>query len=175
MSSGLPTEGQVVQGKAYVTFTCLPDRGKVDEDASREPTVTLLERRYLVQGSRVTGYRTWEASLHLGSYLLTEAGKDIVKGKNILELGAGTGFLSLLCAKHLQANHVTTTDGDEGVVEALQENFELNDLAKEQVTARGLNWGDDLDTTWVKQDCETRPYDIVIGADIVRQLPSVTY
>ncbi|RYP59169.1 hypothetical protein DL770_010269 [Monosporascus sp. CRB-9-2] len=140
---------------------------KVNQDAPSEPTVTLVERRYLISGSRVTGFRTWEGSLHLASYLLTETGKELVKGKDILELGAGTGFLSILCAKHLQASHVTTTDGDEGVVEALKENIVLNGLGSDQhVVARTLNWGDDLEATWVKQDCKARPYDVVIGADI---------
>ena len=161
------SELQAGQEKAYVTFTCLPDNGKVDEDASSEPTVTLLERRYLISGSRITGFRTWEASLHLGSYLSTKAGEGLIKGKNILELGAGTGFLSLLCAKHLHASHVTVTDGDESVVAALKENVGLNDLVNEQVAARVLQWGDDLEATWVKQDCEDQPYDVVIGADIV--------
>ncbi len=168
MSSGLPSEAQEVQEKTYVTFTCIPENAKSDEAVSSDPTVTLLERRYLISGSRTTGFRTWEASLHLGSYLLTDAGKGLIKGKNILELGAGTGFLSLLCAKHLQAKHVTTTDGDEGVVEALKENIDLNDLTDgNNVIAGALSWGGDLGGSWVRQDCETCPYDVVIGADIV--------
>ncbi|RYP01654.1 hypothetical protein DL766_004135 [Monosporascus sp. MC13-8B] len=152
---------------SYVTFTCIPENGRLDQDASSEPTVTLLERRYLISGSRVTGFRTWEGSLHLASYLLTETGKELVKGKGILELGAGTGLLSILCAKHLEARHVTATDGDKGVVEALKKNIVLNGLGSNQhVVARTLNWGDDLEATWVEQDCKARPYDVVIGADI---------
>ncbi|RYO97617.1 hypothetical protein DL765_011112 [Monosporascus sp. GIB2] len=152
---------------SYVTYTCIPENGRLDQDAPSEPTVTLLERRYLISGSRVTGFRTWEGSLHLASYLLTETGKGLVKGKGILELGAGTGLLSILCAKHLQARHVTTTDGDDSVVEALKKNIVLNGLRSNQhVVARTLNWGDDLEATWVKQDCKARPYDVVIGADI---------
>ncbi|RYP23354.1 hypothetical protein DL767_008850 [Monosporascus sp. MG133] len=96
-----------------------------------------------------------------------KTGKELVKGKDILELGAGTGFLSILCAKHLQASHVTTTDGDESVVEALKENIVLNGLRSDQhVVARTLSWGVNLEATWVKQDCKARPYDVVIGADI---------
>ncbi|RYP44302.1 hypothetical protein DL768_009221 [Monosporascus sp. mg162] len=145
----------------------LSRNGRVNQDVQSEPTVTLLERRYLISGSRITGFRTWEGSLHLASYLLTETGKELVKGKEVLELGAGTGFLSILCAKHLQASHVTTTDGDEGVVGALKENIVLNGLRSDQhVVARTLRWGDDLEATWVKEDCMARPYDLVIGADI---------
>jgi protein-lysine N-methyltransferase EEF2KMT len=122
----------------------------------------------LISGSRTTGHRTWEAALHLGSYLLTEAGRDLVKGKSVLELGGGTGFLAILCAKHLGARHVTTTDGDESVVDYLKENLVLNNVDDESlVTARTLWWGDELKGTWVEQKCSSDPFDVVIGADIV--------
>ena len=151
-----------------MTFSCISDSFGTGEDSSAEPTITLLERRRLVSGSRVTGFRTWEGSLHLGSYLLTGEGGDIIRGKNVLELGAGTGFLSLLCAKHLRAKHATATDGDEDVVGALRKNAALNDLDDGQrVSARVLRWGEDLEGTWVERECEARPYDVVIGADIV--------
>ncbi|KAI1381071.1 putative methyltransferase-domain-containing protein [Hypoxylon crocopeplum] len=171
ISGGTPYKFDAAQGKAYVTFTCIPEVHHSDEshaynDAS-DPTITLLERRHLVLGSRITGFRTWEASLHLGSYLLTDIGSCLVRGKNVLELGAGTGFLTILSAKHLQATHVTTTDGDEGVVTALKENIALNDLDdQEKVRAETLTWGHDLRGTWVQEDCTRYPYDVVIGADI---------
>ena len=92
----------------------------------------------------------------------------MIKGQNVLELGAGTGFLSILCGKLLAAKHVTATDGDEGVVEALRENLYLNDLDDEKkVITSILRWGHGLKGTWAQEDCEAWPYDTVIGADIV--------
>ncbi|KAI0006438.1 S-adenosyl-L-methionine-dependent methyltransferase [Xylariaceae sp. FL0662B] len=174
MASGVPSELQAVQEKACVTFTCLPENWDPEEaDAATsasasEPGITLLERRHLISGSRTTGFRTWEAALHLGSYLLTETGSSLVRGRNVLELGAGTGFLAILCAKHLGARHVTTTDGDEGVVETLRENLSLNNLdgPQQKVRTETLLWGTDLEGTWVEEDCRASPYDVVIGADI---------
>jgi protein-lysine N-methyltransferase EEF2KMT len=132
-----------------------------------EPTITLLERRHLISGSATTGFRTWEAALHLGSYLLSNP--HLVRNKNVFELGAGTGFDSILCAKHLGAKHVTATDGDEGVIEALKENLFLNGLDNEaRVNASVLRWGWGLRATWVEEEQECWPCDIVIGADIVR-------
>jgi ribosomal protein L11 methylase PrmA len=123
----------------------------------------------LISGSNTTGFRTWEAALHLGSYLLTEEGRSLVKDKNILELGAGTGFLSLLCAKHLGAKHTTSTDGDEGVVEALKENAFLNELHDESYFQSSVfRWGRGIVGSWVEEDFASWPYDLVIGADIVR-------
>ncbi|KAI5928100.1 putative methyltransferase-domain-containing protein [Camillea tinctor] len=167
MTNGVPSELQAVQEKAFVTFACLPEKEDLYDDACTDPCITLLERRHLISGSRTTGFRTWEAALHLGSYLLTKAGSDLIRGKNILELGAGTGFLAILCAKILRAQHIATTDGDDGVVEALEENLQLNNLNdRERVFTKTLWWGNELRGTWVEEDCNTWPYDVVIGADI---------
>ncbi|RWA13080.1 hypothetical protein EKO27_g2033 [Xylaria grammica] len=173
MTHGVPSEFETMKERAYVTFTCLPGSQMSrnldgdNSDTEEEPTITLLERRNLISGSRTTGHRTWEAALHLGSYLLTESGRDLVRGKSVLELGAGTGFLAILCTKYLGARHVTTTDGDESVVDYLKENLVLNDIGDEkQVTAKALWWGDELKGTWVEQECSSDPYDVVIGADI---------
>jgi hypothetical protein len=158
-----------VQQKTYVTFTCLKGSEHDQSETDSEATITLLERRYLISGSSTTGFRTWEAALHLGSYLLSGEGRPLIKGKNILELGAGTGFLSMLCAKHLEANHVTSTDGDEQVVEALKENAFLNELHDEShMHSSVLRWGRGIVGSWVEEDFAAWPYDVVIGADIVR-------
>lgn len=167
ISTELPPEATAVQQKTYVTFSCLPPTSR-DDEPEIEPTVTLLERRHLISGSQTTGFRTWEAALHLGSYLLTPEGSSYIHGRSVLELGAGTGFLSILCAKHLGARHVTATDGDEGVVETLKENLFLNGLDDgETFLTSVLRWGRGLKGTWVEEDCETWPYDVIVGADIV--------
>ncbi|GIZ45391.1 hypothetical protein CKM354_000856100 [Cercospora kikuchii] len=167
MSADLPGEATAVQQKTYVTFTCLPPTAIIKEDYKDEPTITLLERPQLLSGSLTTGFRTWEAALHLGSYLLLPENEHLIKGKSLLELGAGTGFLAILAAKHLGAKHVTTTDGDEGVVEALKENLFLNGLDDEtKVLTSVLRWGRGLKATWVEEDCEAYPYDVIMGADI---------
>lgn len=169
MASGLPSESTAVQQKSYVTFTCLPPNRTIQEDDVEEPTLTLLERRHLISGSLTTGFRTWEAALHLGSYLLSPTGRRLIEGKSVLELGAGTGFLGMLAAKHLGAKHVTTTDGDEGVVKALLENMQLNGLHDEQtMQANVFRWGADLKEDWIEKDYDLWPYDVIVGADIVR-------
>ncbi|KAK7932049.1 hypothetical protein PG985_002761 [Apiospora marii] len=156
-----PSELEAVQQNSYVTFTC--NKEGADEP---ESTVTILERRHLVSGSKTTGFRTWEGALHLAAYLLSAAGQEVIRGKKVLELGAGTGFLSILCGKQLAARHVTTTDGDEGVVETLKDNLALNGLGGQKVQPTRLWWGDDLKGTWVDRECASEPYDVVIGADI---------
>jgi predicted nicotinamide N-methyase len=174
MSSELPSETTAVQQKSYVTFTTLPENVSREDEEKEDPTMTLLERRQLISGSLTTGYRTWEAALHLGAYFLSGSGQELIKGKSILELGAGTGFLAILCAKNLGAAHVTTTDGDEGVVEALKENLFLNGLDDERkVLTSVLRWGHGVRGSWVQDDFEEYPYDTVIGADIVSDLANL--
>ncbi|KAI0142616.1 putative methyltransferase-domain-containing protein [Hypoxylon sp. NC0597] len=180
MTREVPSEFQAAQEKAYVTFTCIAEKtldgaDNDNYDDGLEPTISLLEQRHLVSGSRTTGFRTWEGSLHLGSYLLTGAGSRLVRGKNILELGAGTGFLTILSAKHLNAKHVTTTDGDEKVIKALRENLALNEVDDQQrVRAETLMWGRNLKETWVEDDCAAHPYDVVLGADITYDKVAIT-
>ncbi|KAI1799359.1 putative methyltransferase-domain-containing protein [Daldinia bambusicola] len=176
-AKGVSSEFRTAQEETYVTFTCLTDKYNPDNSSNcdLEPTITLLERRQLVSGSQITGFRTWEGSLHLGSYLLTDAGSQILRGKNILELGAGAGFLSILLAKYLHVKHVTTTDGDEGVVESIRQNLSLNGLDTEEKVKPGtLTWGCDPWETWIKDDCVANPYDVVIGADITYDMIAIS-
>ena len=176
IASNLPSEATAAQQKEYVTFSCLPPSSAGADVDSADPTITLLERRHLISGSQTTGFRTWEAALHLGSYLLQPSHAHLTQNKSIIELGAGTGFLSILCAKHLGSKHVTATDGDEGVVEALKENLFLNGLEDSKgVQASVLRWGRGLKGTWAEEECEEFPYDLVIGADIVRCEPPKKY
>ena len=172
ISSDLPSEATAVQQKSYVTFSTLPSTSEALDVPGTEPSITILERRHLISGSRTTGFRTWEAALHLGSYLLTPEGTSLIQGKNVFELGAGTGFISILCASQLSTKHVTATDGDEAVVEALNENFFLNGLEDDSnVVASVLRWGRGLKGTWMEEECEEWPYDVLLGADIVLYKP----
>jgi threonine dehydrogenase-like Zn-dependent dehydrogenase len=91
----------------------------------------------------------------------------LVRGKSILELGAGTGYVSLLCAKHLGATHVIATDGSDDIVASLSTNFYLNGLQDSTVIeGKELKWGQALvggeDPAWNAG----RTIDLVLGADL---------
>lgn len=78
-----------------------------------------LEMTNVISVSGGTGHRTWEASLHLGSFLCTERVRRLTRNKTVLELGAGTGLLSYLCLSYLEARQVYPTDGDSHCVAKL--------------------------------------------------------
>lgn len=153
-----PSELEAAQQKTYVTYTS-------PENASHQ--VTVLESRGLLLAAGTTGMRTWEASLHMGAWLATEA-LDVVKGKNVLELGAGMGFLSIFCAKCLDSQYMLATDGDTGVVENFTENVSLNELEmKDRIDATVLQWGHPLRSPILNDADEQRTFDVVLGADVV--------
>jgi predicted nicotinamide N-methyase len=128
------------------------------------PSITTLESRSVIASAGTTGRRTWEAALHLAKYLV-ESGSGHVRGKKVLELGAGTGLVSILCARWLGARHVTATDGDDSVVEDLQKNIFLNGLDDQgTIYAKQLRWGRVIDED---EGGSSPDYDVVLGADIV--------
>ncbi|KAH7025697.1 putative methyltransferase-domain-containing protein [Microdochium trichocladiopsis] len=179
MAQPLPDEMVAVQQKSYVTYT-LSLLDNLSGPNSR-PQITMLESRNLIAAGGTTGLRTWEAALHLGQWLCRETtalntgdhGESntthsiTIKDKRILELGAGTGYLAILCAKYLGAAQVIASDGSDDVVATLPDNFYLNGLQDdERLTALDLKWGHALLGTEEAEWNGGRPVDVVLGADI---------
>lgn len=166
MFAPLPNELKAAQQKNWVTYTLL---SPTPDLTAQESTLRLLENRSVISGAGTTGLRTWEAALHLASYLLSSPKvSSLVEGRTVLELGAGTGLLSLLCAGLLGARQVIATDGDEGVVDALKENAACNELRAETKFAQ-LWWGRALKGSWLDEHISPNPCDLVLGADVVSQ------
>lgn len=161
-----PSDIEAAQKKSYVTYT-LPRRGNFEKEPS---AVTILECRALLSASGTTGFRTWDAALHLGAYLCSAGAEYILRGKKVLELGAGTGFLSILCCKYLGAQYVLATDGDAGVVESIETNMFINELdGTEKIEAKVLKWGHALFQDSLTFHDEPVLFDVVLAADVVRR------
>lgn len=144
----------------YVTYTA-------PSFSLSAPTLTLCESRSLLASGGDTGLRTWEAALLLGTYLYTE-GRELVHRKTILELGAGTGFLSILCAKHLGSFHVVATDGSPKCVNDIDANICLNGLEGDLqgISSAVLQWGH-LGEELLHSQGVNYQYDLILGADVV--------
>lgn len=159
-----PSSLQQAQQLAYITYTAPPP----DRD-SHHPTRTVItsESRGLILSSGTTGFRTWEAALHLGTYLASTSETEAqfqLQGKRVLELGAGTGFLSLFIAKHLNPEIVVATDREPALIESVHDCAQKNRL-REGVLAPGIwEWG----TSSSFGDME---FDIALGADLVLPCP----
>lgn len=151
------------QRKFYVTYylSGLPDRSP----RKQLPSITLLENRGLISAAGTTGHRTWEAALHLGQYLCQNPA--IIQGKTILDLGTGTGYLAILCARHLAASHVIASDGSDDVLDHLTESFFLNDLQDSpRVRPMDIKWGYALVGTEDEEWNGGQRVDVVLGADV---------
>ncbi|XDG03823.1 hypothetical protein ABKA04_003438 [Annulohypoxylon sp. FPYF3050] len=160
----LPSELTAAQQKSYVTYT--PSLLNISGNHRDSPAqVTLLEARNLISASGTTGLRTWEAALHLGQFLTTNP--SIIRDKAVLELGAGTGYLSILCAKFMVPTLVIASDGSDDVVANLPENFFLNGLQESQIIrAMDVKWGHALVGTEDEHWNGGIPIDVVLAADV---------
>lgn len=172
LSTPLPLEISAAQQKSRVTYhLSLLDDDNTNQDGD-ENIITLLESRNLISASGTTGLRTWEAALHLGQYLC--ANPSIINGKRILELGAGTGYLGILCANYLAAEHVIVSDGSDDVINNLPDSLFLNGLQTDldsgggnsKITPTQLLWGHALVGTEEERWNGGRKVDVVLGADI---------
>ncbi|KHN94862.1 uncharacterized protein MAM_07281 [Metarhizium album ARSEF 1941] len=164
------------QRKCYVTYhLSLLERGTQLKTAAPHPSITLLENRNLIAAGGTTGHRTWEAALQLGQYLCQNP--SLVSGKRVLELGAGTGYPSVLCVKHLQAAHAIVSDGSEDVIDRLLDNLFLNSLQDSpKISPMGIKWGHALVGTEEEKWNGGQPVDVVLGADITydaRAMPAL--
>jgi predicted nicotinamide N-methyase len=171
LGSNVLSESESAQQKAYVTYAF--PRRNADDSIVNDNSVTLLESRSVISSSGTTGLRTWEAALLLGQFLSSDRGSAMVREKRVFELGAGTGMLSILCAKHLGVSGIVSTDGDEAVVDAIKTNVFLNELdaSRTAVTTAALKWGRPLNNgSTFLEDYGVDIPDVLLGADVVRSL-----
>lgn len=103
-----------------------------DDDPVLGPSasVTLREEGVAIsQGT--TGLKTWEASYRLAAYLVAEQASWRSQAQSVVELGSGTGFLGMVCARILRGtdSRVLLTDIAGNVLERLQETAHLSTCA----------------------------------------------
>lgn len=137
-------------------------------------TVITAESRDLILSSGTTGFRTWEAALHLGTYLSTPEGKSLIQGRNVVELGGGTGFISMYCIKHLGAKSVLVTDRDPALISNVQDCMSQNNLDNDAINAAVWEWGGPLLVPENHPHQLASSFDIAVGADLVRTLAART-
>jgi len=122
----------------------------------------------------ISGRRLWPGSLILAQYL-THISEDI-KGRTVLELGAGSGICSML-ARRLGAAVVMVTDGDDECIKLMGQNLSSNGFNDDpQIAARLLRWGDRpskelfeeyLNSTNSLSLVESGKFDYVIAGDVL--------
>ncbi|KAJ5213081.1 hypothetical protein N7449_000250, partial [Penicillium cf. viridicatum] len=136
VSQPKPSALQQAQQLSLVKYTA----PKSSAGTCPERTVTTSESRGLILSGGTTGNRTWEAALHLGSFLASEVGEALVRGKRVIELGAGTGFLSLVCARHLGVRSVVVTDREPALIDNIRDCVRHNLNGRESIPIYPAVW-----------------------------------
>jgi len=124
----------------------------------------------------LTGQILWPVSVLLAHYMASKRGQALAQGRKVVELGAGCGLPGLTAAHY--AKEVLLTDGNESVVELLEQNCasymkqhanpdNSSSLCSMQsrrcVSACKLVWGDIKHVHKIKHEI-----DVVIAADVVQ-------
>src|SRR5690242_15889274 len=92
--------------------------------AELPPTASLFMLAEMHENeTEISGKRLWAGSHLLASFLIKH--RDMIVGKTVLELGAGTGICSMVAEK-LNGKEIVATDGDMEVVEILEKNIKEN-------------------------------------------------
>lgn len=114
-----------------------------------------------------TGLTLWKASEAMCTYLVDNA--NIVKGKSVLELGAGLGLCGILC-HCLGASRVILTDGDTNTLSQMRDNVNMNVSESKTCTNKSSNischqllWGRN-----VKNFLDTfGQFDVITASDVI--------
>jgi hypothetical protein len=159
---------ELAQKLSHVKYTA-----PLQSSSTKNREVTTIESRGLILSGGTTGKRTWEAALHLGSFLASSAGEELVRGKRVIELGAGTGFLSLFCAHHLGVQSVVSSDREPVLIENMRECVRFNHRGDGPFPFYPAfwDWGTPLEKTQELEsfvDEDDLRFDVALGADLVR-------
>ncbi|KAI5634104.1 lysine methyltransferase domain-containing protein [Phthorimaea operculella] len=116
----------------FYTYLCLVIQNNTQQDFcykhyvvdnDLEKIITIKETKNMVVNG-TTGMRTWQAALMLADYMICN--KDLLREKNILELGSGVGFTGIAISKYCDINSITLTDCHNDVLKTIYENIQIN-------------------------------------------------
>ncbi|KAL6235735.1 hypothetical protein BDW75DRAFT_133222 [Aspergillus navahoensis] len=174
LSTPKPSAIEQAQKLTYIRYSAPVAFSPVSESSSEcdgtvdQKTIITSENRSLILSAGTTGFRTWEAALHLGTFLsTTSAGNSLVANKRVLELGAGSGFLSFLCAKHLNAESVIATDREPALIGQIDDCIGKNGLERKQIQAAIWEWGQPLQVPSLFEEGGRIGFDLALGADLI--------
>ncbi|KAJ4376181.1 Protein N-terminal and lysine N-methyltransferase efm7 [Neocucurbitaria cava] len=121
----------------------------------------------LVGHNPLWGHFLWNAGRTISAYLEERSG-ELVKGKTVLELGAGAGLPSLVCALSGASQTVVTDYPDAELIENLRYNIEHCELLPKppRIAAEGYLWGAPVEHL-MKQLSNEKGFDVLILADLL--------
>ncbi len=119
-------------------------------------------------GHVISGQYLWPASVHVAKYL-GERWNEFGNPSAVVELGAGTGLLSIILAATTSATKFVATDHDPGSVLLIEENIELNQSivgTDKSLVVEALGWGESVAPVTRHFPAEF-PARMVVGSDLI--------
>lgn len=138
---------------------------RAPQSADPMTTISIRQRLHCISDG-TTGLHTWQAAGALAEWAIASAA--LLRGRRIVELGAGTGLTGLVVAAMCAPQRLTLTDGNARVCELLRSNVEVNrggDGGDGTVRVLELDW-ERVAESGVLADAASRP-DVILAADVV--------
>lgn len=151
--------------KVGVDIPCFDEDNSGDDKQEKNLHIDIFCSTAASTDFDLTGQILWPVSILLSHYLASKQGQEIVKGRNVVELGAGCGLAGITAAYF--CNQVVITDGEEVIMDLLKKNEECRD----NITALPFWWGVRKDLNNIFDSLE-HSVDVVVAADVV-QWPTV--
>jgi len=122
----------------------------------------------LVGHNPLWGHLLWNAGQIIAKYIEDDA-VHLVANKTVLELGAGAGLPSFICALHGAKKIVVTDYPDTDLIENLRYNIchSINQQYQSTVVAKGYLWGNDVHPLKTEITDAEKGFDLLILADIL--------
>lgn len=140
------------------------------ESKEEKTTKTITLQGYKLdsdESAQSTGVTLWQAAPRLAHFLMKPESRELIFGKNVLELGAGLGLVSIV-AHHLGAGHVVLTDGDTLTLRQTRQNVQQNchdNNSNNNIECRQLIWGNPSQLQSLLD--KYGRLDTILGADVV--------
>ncbi|KAL6942303.1 Protein N-terminal and lysine N-methyltransferase efm7 [Hanseniaspora vineae] len=134
-------------------------------NSSEEPSEIKLK---LIGTSPLWGHLLWNAGIYTANHL-DKYGKELVTGKDVLELGAAAGLPSVICGLHGARKVVCTDYPDSDLMANIQYNVDQYNT-KKNVVVEGYIWGNDYEplTKHLSSDSgNDKKFDLIIMSDLV--------
>lgn len=145
-----------------------------DDDDNDDLWIDILQSPAACTDFDLTGQIVWPVSVLLSHYLTSID----LRGKTVLELGAGGTALPSFTAAYQGASTVMATDGNESaVLDLLRQNTafhqqKIDTTAACQLYCQPLLWGNQSQLLALLQPLKQKRVDVVVAADVV-QWPAV--
>lgn len=118
-------------------------------------TTLTMRVRSVIGGGFETGGRVWDSALMLGAWIMSNTtsycNRSMWEGRNVIELGCGTGIVGCILALHAKLASLSFTDCEAKVLVNMRHNVEINlpRVMWKNVYVGALDWCRPKDSPWL--------------------------